>query len=81
MYAGRIVEHGPVDAVLDTPLHPYTQGLIDSLPSENRRGRRLRADSGMTPSLLALQPGLALSWKPLDPKTWEFKLRPGVKWA
>ena len=27
-----------------------------------------------------LQPGLALSWKTLDPKTWEFKLRPGVKW-
>lgn len=27
-----------------------------------------------------LQPGLALAWKPLDPKTWEFKLRPGVKW-
>ena len=33
MYAGRIVEHGPVDAVLDQPLHPYTAGLIGSLPA------------------------------------------------
>ncbi|ARU23713.1 hypothetical protein RSSE_c3331 [Ralstonia solanacearum] len=61
MYAGRIVEHGPVDAVLDAPLHPYTRGLIDSLPSENRRGRRLRQIPGMTPSLLALPPGCAFA--------------------
>ncbi|MGA3945410.1 ABC transporter ATP-binding protein [Ralstonia nicotianae] len=61
MYAGRIVEHGPVDAVLDTPLHPYTRGLIDSLPSENRRGRRLRQIPGMTPSLLALPPSCAFA--------------------
>ena len=33
MYAGRIVEEGPVDAVLDAPLHPYTRGLIGSVPS------------------------------------------------
>ncbi|WP_268648071.1 ATP-binding cassette domain-containing protein, partial [Escherichia coli] len=32
MYAGRIVEHGKVDDVLDRPQHPYTVGLIDSLP-------------------------------------------------
>ena len=35
MYAGRIVEHGKVDDVLDRPQHPYTVGLIDSLPSNN----------------------------------------------
>ena len=40
MYAGRIVEQGPVDAVLDRPLHPYTRGLIGSVPSRNKRGRR-----------------------------------------
>ena len=41
MYAGRIVEQGPVDAVLDAPLHPYTRGLIGSVPShaQARRGR------------------------------------------
>ena len=40
MYAGRIVEHGTVDQVLDQPQHPYTQGLIGSLPSANSRTRR-----------------------------------------
>ena len=46
MYAGRIVEQGSVDEVLDKPLHPYTHGLIGSVPSRNRRGtpsRRSRA--------------------------------------
>ncbi|OGA20216.1 MAG: methionine ABC transporter ATP-binding protein [Betaproteobacteria bacterium RIFCSPLOWO2_02_FULL_65_24] len=59
MYAGRIVEHGSVDEVLDAPLHPYTHGLIDSVPSRNRRGEPLRQIPGMTPSLLALAPGCA----------------------
>ncbi len=61
MYAGRIVEQGPVDAVLDRPLHPYTQGLIDSLPSRNRRGQRLRQIPGMTPDLMAMPPGCAFA--------------------
>jgi peptide/nickel transport system ATP-binding protein len=59
MYAGRIVEAGPSENVLDAPLHPYTAGLIDSLPSRNRRGQRLRQIPGMTPSLLHLPPGCA----------------------
>ena len=59
MYAGRIVELGSVDAVLDAPLHPYTQGLIDSVPSRGRRGEPLRQIPGMTPSLLDLAPGCA----------------------
>ena len=42
MYAGRIVEHGSVDQVLDAPLHPYTRGLIDSVPSRSRAARRCR---------------------------------------
>jgi len=57
MYAGRIVEHGAVDAVLDHPYHPYTAGLIDSVPSRNRRGQPLKQIPGMTPSLLNLPPG------------------------
>ncbi|GAB2465454.1 ABC transporter ATP-binding protein [Comamonas humi] len=61
MYAGRIVEHGPVDAVLDAPLHPYTAGLIGSLPSNNRRGQRLRQIPGMTPNLLQLPAGCAFA--------------------
>ncbi|MGP1676761.1 MAG: ABC transporter ATP-binding protein [Burkholderiales bacterium] len=59
MYAGRIVEHGSVDQVLDAPLHPYTQGLIASVPSRGRRGEPLRQIPGMTPSLLDLAPGCA----------------------
>ncbi|TEA76953.1 ABC transporter ATP-binding protein [Allopusillimonas ginsengisoli] len=61
MYAGRIVEHGAVGSVLDRPLHPYTQGLLDSLPSNNRHGQRLRQIPGMTPSLLALPPRCAFA--------------------
>jgi peptide/nickel transport system ATP-binding protein len=57
MYAGRIVEEGATDAVLDRPLHPYTRGLVDSVPSRNRRGEPLRQIAGMTPSLLDLPKG------------------------
>jgi len=59
MYAGRDVEQGGIDPVLDHPLHPYTQGLIGSVPSRNNRGERLTQIPGMTPSLLNLPPGCA----------------------
>lgn len=59
MYAGRIVEQGTVAQVLETPRHPYTEGLIASAPSRNRRGVPLRAIPGMAPSLLALPAGCA----------------------
>ena len=61
MYAGRIVEQGSVDAVLVRPLHPYTQGLIDSLPSRNQRGQRLRQSPGMAPDLLSMPAGCAFA--------------------
>ena len=57
MYAGRIVESGAIEAVLSRPLHPYTAGLIGSLPSRNRRGTRLVQIPGMTPVLSQLPPG------------------------
>lgn len=59
MYAGRDVEQGDVDEVLDHPLHPYTYGLIGSVPSRNRRGKLLHQIPGMTPSLLDLPSGCA----------------------
>ena len=59
MYAGRIVETGTVDAVLDEPMHPYTHGLIGSVPSRNQRGEPLSQIPGMTPSLLNLPKGCA----------------------
>ena len=57
MYAGRVVESGPATDVLDAPLHPYTHGLIGSVPSRNRRGEKLRQIPGMTPNLLDLPEG------------------------
>jgi peptide/nickel transport system ATP-binding protein len=59
MYAGRIVEAGGIDQVLDAPHHPYTHGLIGSVPSRNKRGAPLSQIPGMTPSLLNLPPGCA----------------------
>lgn len=59
MYAGKVVEYGDVGEVLDKPLHPYTHGLIGSVPSRNKRGEPLRQIPGMTPSLLNLPEGCA----------------------
>ena len=57
MYAGRIVEAGRIADVLERTLHPYTRGLIDSVPSRSSRGQRLQQIPGMAPSLLQLPPG------------------------
>ncbi|HVY43182.1 MAG TPA: ABC transporter ATP-binding protein [Hyphomicrobiaceae bacterium] len=59
MYAGRIVEQGPTGDIVTGPLHPYTKGLIGSVPSHNKRGERLVQIPGMTPSLLNLPAGCA----------------------
>ena len=59
MYAGRIVEMGRAEEVLDHPLHPYTAGLLGSVPSRNIKGRPLNQIPGMTPSLAALDEGCA----------------------
>lgn len=61
MYAGRIVEYGSVDAVLDQPRHPYTVGLIQSLPDNNDRGKKLRQIPGMTPNMYSLPKGCAFA--------------------
>ena len=59
MYAGRIVESGSVQDVLEAPRHPYTHGLIASSPSNSRRGEALKQIPGATPSLLSLPSGCA----------------------
>ena len=61
MYAGRVVETGTTDDIIDRPLHPYTHGLIGSVPSHNKRGRRLTQIPGMAPSLLDLTEGCAFA--------------------
>lgn len=57
MYLGRIVEYGPVRDVIKNPRHPYTQGLMRSLPGFNRGARRLASIPGTVPSLHAVPPG------------------------
>ena len=59
MYGGRIVETGRVDDVLDRPSHPYTHGLIGSVPGAKLRGSRLQQIPGSTPSLGRLPSGCA----------------------
>jgi oligopeptide/dipeptide ABC transporter ATP-binding protein len=56
MYLGRIVESGPVRRILKSPAHPYTQGLLRSLPSLNSGGR-LASIPGTVPSLSAIPRG------------------------
>jgi len=59
MYAGKVVEEAPVGELFARPRHPYTQGLIRSIPRLDRAGRktRLEAISGVVPSLLDPPPG------------------------
>lgn len=59
MYCGRIVETGPSDQVLRVPQHPYTRGLIGSVPSENSRGTRLVQIPGVAPNLSHMPAGCA----------------------
>lgn len=61
MYAGRVVESGKADELLDKPVHPYTSGLIGSVPGNSRRGKELRQIPGMPPNMLKLPEGCAFS--------------------
>jgi oligopeptide/dipeptide ABC transporter ATP-binding protein len=61
MYAGRIVEHGPVDDVVGHPRHPYTRGLLDCRPRISERGQRVEPIPGNVPDLAALPPGCAFA--------------------
>jgi len=57
MYAGRIVEQAAVQTLFDTPLHPYTQGLIGSIPVLGKILERLAVIPGSVPNLIDLPPG------------------------
>jgi oligopeptide/dipeptide ABC transporter ATP-binding protein len=52
MYAGLIVERGPVDSIFNEPLHPYTEGLLSSLPGQEQTGDELRTIEGLVPDLI-----------------------------
>jgi len=57
MYAGEIVERAPVDVLFANPQHPYTIGLLGSIPRLDRNAEELAAIDGMVPNLTALPPG------------------------
>ena len=57
MYAGRAVEHGPAAEVFDSPQHPYTWGLLESMPSVAGQGEPPACDRGLPPSVIHLPPG------------------------
>ncbi len=57
MYAGRVVEEGPVDRVLASPVHPYTRGLLASQPALGQEHGELKTIPGMVPRLTELPAG------------------------
>ncbi len=61
MYAGRLIEIGPVETVLKNPAHPYTQGLMASIPALGARVARLNQIDGAMPRLNAIPPGCAFN--------------------
>ena len=69
MYAGRIVETGAVDEVLLSPKHPYTQGLLNSIPNERKRGRELTAIQGVVPNPFRMPAGC--KFQPRCPYQWD----------
>jgi oligopeptide/dipeptide ABC transporter ATP-binding protein len=69
MYAGRIVEAGPVGDVFLSPRHPYTQGLLESMPSQARRGQRLSVINGSVPNPFNMPAGC--NFAPRCPRRFE----------
>ena len=60
MYAGRIVEEANVYDIYAKPAHPYTIGLIDSIPRLDEKGQELRTIKGLPPNLMRIPSGLPL---------------------
>jgi len=59
MYAGRIVETAPVHDIYKAPAHPYTRGLLESIPRLDQKGQELYAIKGLPPNLTRIPPGCA----------------------
>jgi oligopeptide/dipeptide ABC transporter ATP-binding protein len=69
MYAGQVVEQGKVDEVLINPRAPYTMGLLESIPSVEKRGGRLSAIKGTVPNPFNMPP--ACRFQPRCPYAWD----------
>jgi oligopeptide/dipeptide ABC transporter ATP-binding protein len=68
MYGGRIVETGSVEQVLLSPQHPYTQGLLNSIPGVAKRGQALSVIKGVVPNPFRMPPGC--KFEPRCPYAW-----------
>ena len=69
MYAGRVVESGPVSQIFNTPTHPYTEALLNSIPRMSDDRQRLTAIDGQPPDLSAMPPGC--SFAPRCPEVFD----------
>jgi peptide/nickel transport system ATP-binding protein len=69
MYAGQVVEQGTVDQVLITPKDPYTMGLLESIPTVEKRGGRLSVITGTVPNPFNMPP--ACRFQPRCPYAWD----------
>ena len=83
MYAGRAMEQGPRQQVFGKPLHPYTWGLLESIPHVDQKVSRLVPIEGAPPSLIFVPPGCPFHprcphrFEPCDQKRPEFRDRGG----
>jgi oligopeptide/dipeptide ABC transporter ATP-binding protein len=69
MYGGRVVETGTVEEVLLDPKHPYTRGLLESIPSQGKKGQRLSAIRGVVPNPFRMPEGC--KFEPRCPYAWD----------
>jgi peptide/nickel transport system ATP-binding protein len=83
MYAGRAMERGTNEEVFETPLHPYTWGLLESIPTVAQKGARLLPIEGAPPSLIRVPPGCPFhprcphQFEPCDKERPDFSDRGG----
>jgi oligopeptide transport system ATP-binding protein len=61
MYAGSVVEQAPIHQLYERPLHPYTQGLLESIPRVDQKGHELYAIKGLPPNLTRIPPGCSFA--------------------
>ena len=69
MYAGRVVESGPVSRIFNSPAHPYTEALLNSIPRMSDDRQRLTAIEGQPPDLSKMPPGC--SFAPRCPRAFD----------
>lgn len=79
MYAGKVVELADIESLFDTPLHPYTQGLLNSVPTVGEGGNDFFAIKGAVPDMRKLPKGCAFAERCEQAKPECFDKRPSVQ--